>query len=101
MDPEVEDQLAQETIVVRPFGQHSGKVRPLCGYGLLQAKEEACKVRALRSLMRVRVKTNFKVWWQLSPEASNFLIILIHVFSVALCVPAVISAAGADGELPG
>ncbi|XP_039991901.1 polycystin-1 [Xiphias gladius] len=52
VDPEVEDQLAQETIVVRPFGQHSGKVRPLCGYGLLQAKEEACKVRALRSLMR-------------------------------------------------
>ncbi|XP_047466063.1 polycystin-1 [Mugil cephalus] len=52
VDPEVEGQLAQETTVVRAFGEHSGKVRPLCGYGLLQAKEEARKVRALRSLMR-------------------------------------------------
>ncbi|XP_040885354.1 polycystin-1 [Toxotes jaculatrix] len=51
VDPEVEDQLAQETTVVRAFGEHSGKVRPPCGYGLLQAKEEARKVRALRSLM--------------------------------------------------
>ncbi|TKS90160.1 Polycystin-1 [Collichthys lucidus] len=53
VDPEVEDQLAQETTVVRSFGEHGGKVRPLCGYGLLQAKEEARKVRALRSLMRL------------------------------------------------
>ncbi|XP_070708244.1 polycystin-1 [Pempheris klunzingeri] len=52
VDPEVEDQLAQETTVVRPFGEHGGKVRPPCGYGLLQAKEEARKVRALRSLMK-------------------------------------------------
>ncbi|KAE8284546.1 Polycystin-1 [Larimichthys crocea] len=52
VDPEVEDQLAQETTVVRSFGEHGGKVRPPCGYGLLQAKEEARKVRALRSLMR-------------------------------------------------
>ncbi|XP_062299163.1 polycystin-1 [Scomber scombrus] len=52
VDPEVEDQLAQETTVVRAFGEHSGKVRPLCGYGLLQAKEEARKVRDLRSLIR-------------------------------------------------
>ncbi|KAI3365437.1 hypothetical protein L3Q82_010525, partial [Scortum barcoo] len=52
VDPEVEDQLAQEATVVRPFGEHGGKVRPPCGYGLLQAKEEARKVRALRSLMR-------------------------------------------------
>ncbi|XP_008289301.1 polycystin-1 [Stegastes partitus] len=52
VDPEVEEQLAQETTVVRAFGEHSGKVRPPCGYGLLQAKEEARKVRALRSLMR-------------------------------------------------
>ncbi|XP_044035256.1 polycystin-1 isoform X2 [Siniperca chuatsi] len=52
VDPEVEDQLAQETTVVRAFGEHGGKVRPPCGYGLLQAKEEARKVRALRSLMR-------------------------------------------------
>ncbi|XP_049915502.1 polycystin-1 isoform X2 [Epinephelus moara] len=52
VDPEVEDQLVQETTVVRGFGEHGGKVRPPCGYGLLQAKEEARKVRALRSLMR-------------------------------------------------
>ncbi|XP_054860443.1 polycystin-1 isoform X2 [Amphiprion ocellaris] len=51
VDPEVEEQLAQETTVVRAFGEHSGKVQPPCGYGLLQAKEEARKVRALRSLM--------------------------------------------------
>ncbi|XP_029311858.1 polycystin-1 [Cottoperca gobio] len=52
VDPEVEDQLAQQSTVVRAFGEHGGKVRPPCGYGLLQAKEEARKVRALRSLMR-------------------------------------------------
>ncbi|XP_030255555.1 polycystin-1 [Sparus aurata] len=52
VDPEVEDQLAQDTTVVRAFGDHAGKIRPPCGYGLLQAKEEARKVRALRSLMR-------------------------------------------------
>ncbi|XP_061667089.1 polycystin-1 [Syngnathoides biaculeatus] len=52
VDPEVEDQLAQETTVVRVFGKPGGKVQPPCGYGLLQAKEEARKVRALRSLMR-------------------------------------------------
>ncbi|KAM9837407.1 polycystin-1 [Aulostomus maculatus] len=52
VDPEVEDQLAQDTTVVRAFGEHVGKVRPPCGYGLLQAKEEARKVRALQSLMR-------------------------------------------------
>ncbi|XP_061765809.1 polycystin-1 [Nerophis ophidion] len=52
VDPEVEDQLAQETSVVKASGEHSGKVKPPCGYGLLQAKEEARKVRALRSLMR-------------------------------------------------
>ncbi|XP_069373627.1 polycystin-1 isoform X2 [Paralichthys olivaceus] len=52
VDPEVEDQLSQETTVVRAFGEHSAKVRPPCGYGLLQAKDEARKVRALRTLMR-------------------------------------------------
>ncbi|XP_032358090.1 polycystin-1 [Etheostoma spectabile] len=52
VDPEVEEQLAQEATVVRAFGEHGGKVRPPCGYGLLQAKEEARKVRALRSLMK-------------------------------------------------
>lgn len=56
VDPEVEDQLAQDTTVVRAFGDHAGKIRPPCGYGLLQAKEEARKVRALRSLMRVGIK---------------------------------------------
>lgn len=56
MDPEVEDQLAQDTTVVRAFGDHAGKIRPPCGYGLLQAKEEARKVRALRTLMRVGIK---------------------------------------------
>lgn len=61
VDPEVEDQLAQETTVVRAFGEHDGKVRPPCGYGLLQAKEEARKVRALRSLMKVRIKPSFYI----------------------------------------
>lgn len=61
MDPEVEDQLAQETTVVRAFGEHGGNVRPPCGYGLLQAKEEARKVRALRSLMKVTIKPKFQI----------------------------------------
>lgn len=61
VDPEVEEQLAQETTVVRAFGEHCKKVRPPCGYGLLQAKEEARKVQALRSLMRVRRKPSFTV----------------------------------------
>ncbi|XP_041830823.1 polycystin-1 [Melanotaenia boesemani] len=52
VDPEVDELLAQETTVVRAGGEPIGKVRPPCGYGLLQAKEEARKVRALRSLMR-------------------------------------------------
>lgn len=53
VDPEVEDYLAQDTTVVKTFPEDDGKIRPPCGYGLLQAKEEARKVRALRSLMRV------------------------------------------------
>ncbi|KAM4623628.1 polycystin-1 [Polymixia lowei] len=52
VDPEAEDKLAQETTVRRAGGEQVGKVRPPCGYGLLQAKEEARKVRALRSLMK-------------------------------------------------
>ncbi|KAK2885110.1 hypothetical protein Q8A73_021584 [Channa argus] len=52
VDPEVEEQLARETTVVRAFGEHCSRVRPPCGYGLLQAKEEARKIQALRSLMR-------------------------------------------------
>ncbi|KAM9425901.1 polycystin-1 [Pholidichthys leucotaenia] len=51
VDPEVEERLAQETTVVRALAEPSGRVRPPCGYGLLQAKEEARRVRALRSLM--------------------------------------------------
>ncbi|XP_034415177.1 polycystin-1 [Cyclopterus lumpus] len=51
VDAEVEEQLAQQSTVARAFGEQGGKVRPPCGYGLLQAKEEARKVRALRSLM--------------------------------------------------
>ncbi|KAK2820940.1 hypothetical protein Q5P01_023899 [Channa striata] len=52
VDPEVEEQLARETTVVRAFEENCSKVRPPCGYGLLQAKEEARKIQALRSLMR-------------------------------------------------
>uniref|UniRef100_A0A3B4YHA8 Polycystin-1-like n=1 Tax=Seriola lalandi dorsalis TaxID=1841481 RepID=A0A3B4YHA8_SERLL len=47
VDPEVEEQLARETTVVRALGEQCGKVRPPCGYGLLQAKEEARKAQAL------------------------------------------------------
>ncbi|XP_076028186.1 polycystin-1 [Genypterus blacodes] len=52
VDPEAEDYLARETTVIRAGGEQGGEIRPPCGYGLLQAKEEARKVRALRSLMR-------------------------------------------------
>ncbi len=53
MDPEVEDRLAQETEVRRTEEDLGDKVHPLCGYGLVQAKEEARKLRTLRVLMRV------------------------------------------------
>ncbi|XP_053712232.1 polycystin-1 isoform X2 [Synchiropus splendidus] len=52
VDPEVEDHLALETTVVMSFGEDGERVHPPCGYGLLQAKEEARKVQALKSLMR-------------------------------------------------
>lgn len=99
VDPEVEEQLAQEATVVRAFGEHDGKVRPLCGYGLLQAKEEARKVRALRSLIRVRNKNQlfFFLSWSI-PFYVNY---TLCIFSAALCMPAVISVAGVDGELSG
>uniref|UniRef100_A0A8C3SV84 Polycystin 1, transient receptor potential channel interacting n=1 Tax=Chelydra serpentina TaxID=8475 RepID=A0A8C3SV84_CHESE len=42
-----------EEPLVKPTPERIGKVRVPCGYGLLQAKEEARKVRALRALMRV------------------------------------------------
>lgn len=102
VDPEVEDQLAQETTVVRTFGEHGSKVRPPCGYGLLQAKEEARKVRALRSLMRVRIKSELQHLVAICLQKHlSFSFIIFYIFSVALCVPAVVSVAVADGELPG
>ncbi|XP_037400188.1 polycystin-1 [Pygocentrus nattereri] len=52
VDPEVEDRLAQETAVRRMVEKQGTKVRPPCGYGLLQAKEEARKVRMVQALMR-------------------------------------------------
>ncbi|KAI5103581.1 polycystin-1 isoform X2 [Silurus meridionalis] len=52
VDPEVEDRLAQETVVMRMEKDQDVDVRPLCGYGLLHAKEEARKVRILRNLMK-------------------------------------------------
>ncbi|XP_055085828.1 polycystin-1 [Periophthalmus magnuspinnatus] len=52
VDPEVEEVLSHQSSVVRPFTEHSDTIRPPGGYGLLQAKQEAYKVRALTSLMR-------------------------------------------------
>ncbi|XP_065098457.1 polycystin-1 [Paramisgurnus dabryanus] len=52
VDPEVEERLAQETEVRRNEEDMGDKVHPLCGYGLLQAKEEARKLRTLRGLIR-------------------------------------------------
>ncbi|KAL7869468.1 hypothetical protein AOLI_G00134560 [Acnodon oligacanthus] len=52
VDPEVEDRLAQETAVKRMVEEQGTKVHPPCGYGLLQAKEEARKVRMVQALMR-------------------------------------------------
>ncbi|XP_056111481.1 polycystin-1 isoform X1 [Rhinichthys klamathensis goyatoka] len=52
VDPEVEERLAQETEVRRTEEHLEDKVHPPCGYGLLQAKEEAWKLRKLRALMR-------------------------------------------------
>ncbi|XP_069510961.1 polycystin-1-like [Ambystoma mexicanum] len=41
-----------EKPLIRTIPERVGKVRAPCGYGLLQAKEEARKVRALRGLMK-------------------------------------------------
>lgn len=57
VDPEVNDRLGQETVIKREGAKQGGKVHPPCGFGLLQAKEEARKVRALRSLMKVKQET--------------------------------------------
>ncbi|KAL4648087.1 polycystin-1-like [Arapaima gigas] len=52
VDPEVEQRLSQEPVLRTGLVEQGDKVRPPCGYGLLHAKEEARKVRALRSLMK-------------------------------------------------
>ncbi|KAI9529373.1 hypothetical protein NQZ68_011078 [Dissostichus eleginoides] len=53
VDPEVEDHLAlQSSVDLKGFGDDGGRVRPPCGFSLLQAREEARKLRALRALMR-------------------------------------------------
>lgn len=85
VDPEVEDLLAQETTVVRAFGEHSGKVRPLCGYGLLQAKEEARKVRALRSLIRVRIKNKLLHFIAVFRSIFFMLITPLHLLCSTVC----------------
>ncbi|CAF92443.1 unnamed protein product [Tetraodon nigroviridis] len=54
VDPEVEDHLALETTVVTTSGEHSRRVRPPYGYGLLRAKQEARKARTLRSHMKLQ-----------------------------------------------
>lgn len=59
VDPEVEERFAQETEVRRTEEDMGGKVHPLSGYGLLQAKEEARKLRKLRVLMRVSTDQRF------------------------------------------
>ncbi|XP_066559064.1 polycystin-1 [Amia ocellicauda] len=51
VDPDEHDTLVEEPLVKKAT-ERMGKVRPPCGYGLLHAKEEARKVRALRSLMK-------------------------------------------------
>lgn len=78
VDPEVEDYLAQETTVVKTFPEHDGDIRPPCGYGLLHAKEEARKVRALRSLMRVG--KDFKVC-----RSEKLLTYIRYLHSCVLC----------------
>lgn len=59
VDPEVEERLAQETEVRRTEDDVGDKVHPPSGYGLLQAKEEAWKLKKLRVLMRVSTNQGF------------------------------------------
>nr|XP_032832098.1 polycystin-1 [Petromyzon marinus] len=51
VDPDEDDELVEEPLV-RPAPDPMGKVRPPCGYGLLQAKEEARKLRHLKALVK-------------------------------------------------
>ncbi|XP_030196801.1 uncharacterized protein LOC115531588 [Gadus morhua] len=52
VDPEVEELLSREAVVRRPEVEPGATVRPPWGYGLLQARQEAQKALALRSLMK-------------------------------------------------
>ena len=56
VDPEVEELLSREAVVRRPEVEPGATVRPPWGYGLLQARQEAQKALALRSLMKVQRK---------------------------------------------
>ncbi|XP_048346143.1 polycystin-1-like [Sphaerodactylus townsendi] len=49
---ECEGEVLVEKPLVKQMPERVGKVRVPCGYGLLQAKEEAKKVRVLRRMMR-------------------------------------------------
>nr|XP_056704434.1 polycystin-1-like [Euleptes europaea] len=49
---ESEGEMLVDEPLVKQMPERVGKVRVPCGYGLLQAKEEAKKVRVLRGLMR-------------------------------------------------
>uniref|UniRef100_A0A4W4HSG0 Polycystic kidney disease 1b n=1 Tax=Electrophorus electricus TaxID=8005 RepID=A0A4W4HSG0_ELEEL len=53
VDPEVEERLAWDALVRSTEEDCRVEVHPPCGYGLLQAKEEARKLRKLHTLMRV------------------------------------------------
>ncbi|XP_026864166.2 polycystin-1 isoform X3 [Electrophorus electricus] len=52
VDPEVEERLAWDALVRSTEEDCRVEVHPPCGYGLLQAKEEARKLRKLHTLMR-------------------------------------------------
>uniref|UniRef100_A0A4W3JL02 Polycystic kidney disease 1b n=1 Tax=Callorhinchus milii TaxID=7868 RepID=A0A4W3JL02_CALMI len=53
VDPDEDDNLVEEPLI-KKMSEKISKVRPPYGYGLLQAKEEARKVRALHTIMKVR-----------------------------------------------
>ncbi|XP_076856024.1 polycystin-1 [Brachyhypopomus gauderio] len=52
VDPEVEERLSWEAVVQSAEEDCKMEVRPPCGYGLQQAKEEARRLRQLHVLMR-------------------------------------------------
>eukprot|EP00062_Callorhinchus_milii_P004488 gi/632943693/ref/XP_007887086.1/ PREDICTED: polycystin-1-like [Callorhinchus milii] len=51
VDPDEDDNLVEEPLI-KKMSEKISKVRPPYGYGLLQAKEEARKVRALHTIMK-------------------------------------------------